>query len=320
MKISRIKGSDSGPITIISMDGASWYRISDLLSQPVLTGAVEILAFEKINPDILSESISSKSSSLHPVDMSLIEFVLPFQPLSYRDFMLFEMHCINAAKGFVKKYLPHLLPVINFYEKIIGKPFPKLKPKKRWYEYPIYYLGNHLTFVPDGATIAIPQYTQELDYELEIGALICTPLKNASPEEAEKAIGGFVVFNDFSARDVQLEEMDSGFGPMKSKNFANSISNVVVSADEIFPVIDKLEVRVDINGKKVVESDTSGMYYSLPEAIAYASWEEQLHPGEFFGSGTVPGCSGIENGCFLQSGDSIRLKINNIGVLENKVI
>lgn len=73
-----------------------------------------------------------------------------------------------------------------------------------------------------------------------------------------------------SARDVQLEEMDSGFGPMKSKNFANSISNVVVSADEILPIIDQLEVRVDINGKKVVESDTSGIYYSLPEAIAYA--------------------------------------------------
>jgi len=66
MKISRIKDSDSVPITIISMDGASWYRIGDLLSQPVLTGAVEILAYEKINPDILSESISSKSSSLHP--------------------------------------------------------------------------------------------------------------------------------------------------------------------------------------------------------------------------------------------------------------
>ncbi|MCP4115705.1 MAG: hypothetical protein GY737_09920 [Desulfobacteraceae bacterium] len=62
------------------------------------------------------------------------------------------------------------------------------------------------------------------------------------------------------------------------------------------------------------------MHYSLAEAIAYASWEEQLHPGEFFGSGTVPGCSGMENGSLLGSGDSIRLEIKGVGVLENRVV
>jgi 2-keto-4-pentenoate hydratase/2-oxohepta-3-ene-1,7-dioic acid hydratase in catechol pathway len=158
-----------------------------------------------------------------------------------------------------------------------------------------------------------------LDYELEIGLVICKMLKNATPQEALEAIGGFVVFNDFSARDVQLDEIRCGFGPMKAKNFANAVSNIVATADEILPQIDNLKVSVTINGKQVEANTTAGMHYTIAEAIAYASCEEQLYPGEFFGSGTVPGCTGFENGHFLKSGDTIRLEIEKIGVLENTV-
>ena len=112
--------------------------------------------------------------------------------------------------------------------------------------------------------------------------------------------------------------MRSGFGPVKAKNFANAISNVVTGAKELLPLISSLKVRVSINGEKIVETDMSGMRHSLPEAIAYASLEERLRPGEFFGSGTVPGCSGIENGRLLNRGDSIRLEIDGVGALENR--
>jgi len=319
MKIAKIEIADSGTLSVVSMDGELWYSASEIISDPLLIDVVEILGFEKKYPGRLSEEILAKSDSLKPIEFSLNKCVIPFQPLSYRDFMLSEKHYIDAARGFAKKYLPHLMPIINIYEKITGKTFPKLKPSKRWYSYPIYYLGNHLTFVSHGDLIEIPSYTKELDYELELGAILCDHLKNASPEDAEKAIGGFVVFNDFSARDVQMDEMSCGFGPMKTKNFANSISSIVISADEILPVIDQMKVNVNINGKRIIENDTSGMHYSLAEAIAYASWEEQLYPGEFFATGTIPGCTGIENGCFLSSGDSIQLEIKGVGVLENKV-
>ncbi len=166
---------------------------------------------------MIAHSAASRDA-LSSEEVSGHECILPFHPRSYRDFMLYEAHFINAARGFVKKYMPKLAPAIAMYEKAFKKPFPKLKPKNRWYTYPIYYMGNHLNFVTDKCIIKIPEYTRELDYELELGAVITAPLKNASPEEAENAIGGFVVFNDFSARDVQLEEMDSGFGPMKTKN------------------------------------------------------------------------------------------------------
>ena len=320
MKISRVAYPDSAPFPVISMDGDSWHVANDPSGKPPLAEVVDILAFEMANPGGLSERLLSQGASRPPsVDMSTVQRTLPFQPLSYRDFMLYEKHCIDASRGFVKKYLPHLAPMIAIYEKITGKPFPKLKPQKRWYNYPIYYMGNHLSFVTDQAVIEIPSYTKDLDYELELGALLCRPLKNASPEDAEKAIGGYVVFNDFSARDVQMDEMASGFGPIKAKNFANSISNAVISADSVGPDLEQLRARVIINGKTIVDTDMKGMRYSLPEAIAYASWEEQLYPGEFFATGTVPGCSGMENGHLLKRGDSIRLEIDGVGKLENRV-
>jgi 2-keto-4-pentenoate hydratase/2-oxohepta-3-ene-1,7-dioic acid hydratase in catechol pathway len=257
-------------------------------------------------------------------DLTLSEFqeenyqeILPFQPSAYRDFMLYEKHAIDAARGFVKKYMSNLLPIVNVYEKLFRKPFPKLKPKKRYYKYPIYYMGNHLNFISNGDAIKIPSYTEELDYELEIAAVITKPLKNASIEEVENAIGGFLILNDFSARDVQLDEMETGFGPMKTKNFGSSISSIVVSKDSILSQIENLQVKVIINNKSIIESNTKGKRYSFQEAIAYASWEEQLHPGELFGSGTIPGCTGIENGVMLKKGDIITLEVEGIGQLTN---
>lgn len=245
---------------------------------------------------------------------------IPFQPSAYRDFMLYEKHAIDAARGFVKKYMSHLSPIINMYEKLFRKPFPKLKPKKRYYQYPIYYMGNHLNFISNNDSISIPSYTKELDYELELAAVITKPLLNASIEEVNDAIGGFLILNDFSARDVQLDEMESGFGPMKTKNFGNAISSIVVGKDEIINQLDDLQVKVIINNKTIVESNTKGNLYSLQEAIAYASWEEQLHPGELFGSGTIPTCTGIENGVMLHKGDTITLEVEGIGQLTNKII
>jgi len=319
MKIMMLVDEQLGEFPVISVDNENWYRASDLISAPICSSTLDLLIFQSDNPGVIANLISEKLNEIDAVDCANYLPILPFQPLSYRDFMLFEEHYINAKRGFITKYLPHLLPLINIYERVANKTFPKLKPEKRWYEYPIYYLGNHLTFVKDKSEISIPAYTEELDYELELGAVLCRSIKNATVEEAQQAIGGFVVFNDFSARDVQADEMKCGFGPMKAKNFANSISNAVVSADEILPVIDKLKVKVIINDELIVSADTSNMYYSLAEAIAYASWEEQLYPGEFVATGTIPGCTGIENGQMLKSGDHIRLEISQIGSLVNTV-
>ncbi|WP_424001355.1 fumarylacetoacetate hydrolase family protein [Maribacter sp. IgM3_T14_3] len=287
-----------------------------------IKGQWQMIKDEKIT---FLDLINLPANKIDSLQMELIEEFesyqqrISFQPTAYRDFMLYEKHAIDAARGFVKKYMVYLLPVVMTYEKIFRRPFPKLKPKKRFYQHPIYYMGNHLNFISEGDSIKIPSYTKEMDYELELGVVICKPLKNASIDQVNDAIGGFLILNDFSARDIQLDEMDSGFGPMKTKNFGSSISSVIVRKESLIHQVDNLKVKVIINGKTIVESNTKDKTYSLQEAIAYASWEEQLYPGELFGSGTIPGCTGIENGVMLNKGDTITLEIEGIGSLTNKI-
>ena len=246
--------------------------------------------------------------------------IIPFEPRSYRDFMLYERHAVDAARGFVRCFMPKFVPIVRTYEALTGRDFPKLKPRPLWYHQPVYYMGNHLAFVTDGADVAIPSYTRALDYELELGFVISHSLFNASPEEGESAIGGFVVLNDFSARDVQLEEMNSGFGPQKAKHFASAISNVVVTADEVLPSWRSLKGYVKINGHLVAEPTSESPRWSLGEVLAHASRSERLYPGEFFGTGTFPSGSGIETGQFLSEGDTVEIAIYGVGSLTNRII
>lgn len=245
--------------------------------------------------------------------------VLPFEPRSFRDFMLYERHAIDAARGFVKTYMPGAWPFVRAYERIIGPPFPLLKPSRLWYREPIYYMGNHLAFAGDGEGIAIPSYADGVDYELELGFVLKSALYNAGAEDAEAAIGGFVVVNDFTARSVQRNEMRSGFGPQKSKHFRNGLSNAVVSADEILPRWGDLKGEVRINGRLVAEPLSAGARWTLGEALAHASRSERLYPGELFATGTLPGGSGIEAGRMLSAGDTVEIAIDGVGRLRNTI-
>jgi 2-keto-4-pentenoate hydratase/2-oxohepta-3-ene-1,7-dioic acid hydratase in catechol pathway len=244
---------------------------------------------------------------------------LPFTPLSFRDFMFYERHAIDAARGFVRTFMPGTWPIVRGWEACFGSPFPALKPNALWYRQPIYYMGNPLSFVSDGDAVAVPPYSRALDYELELGFVLAKPLLNATPEDAEAAIGGFVVVNDFSARDVQRAEMQSGFGPQKSKHFASAMSRVVVSADEILPRWRDLTGFVRHNGRLVSEPSAQRPKWSLGEALAHVSRSEQLLPGELFATGTLPGGSGIETGNLLAAGDTIEIGITGIGSLMNRI-
>lgn len=285
-------------------EAASWSTcVIDLLTAPADVQA-EIVAIAKDLPcdDTVGRSV-----------------LLPFQPRSFRDFMLFEGHAIDAARGFVRAFRPHLYPFITAYERFTGSEFPKLKPKKLWYRQPIYYMGNALTVVGDGATITRPSYTKALDYELELGFVLSREICNASSKEAEAAIGGFLVVNDFSARDVQLDEMASGFGPQKSKHFATAISTTLVTADEVLPRWPDIRGWVKVNGELIARPASERPHWSLGEALAHASRDERLYPGELFATGTLPGGSGIENGQLLVPGDVVEIGIEGIGKLTNVV-
>lgn len=245
--------------------------------------------------------------------------VLPFQPLSFRDFMLYERHAIDAARGLVRRLHPGQARAAEAFEKVTRRPFPLFKPKSLFYRQPIYYMSNHLSFLPSGAPVAIPSYSSALDFELEIGFVLKAPLYDASPGEALDAIGAFVVINDFSARDVQRAEMATGLGPQKSKHFASSMSVLAVTADEILPCIDDLSGSVSINGATVSTVFSRGMQWSIGDVLAHASRGEQLFPGELFATGTLPGGCGMETGRWLRPGDRLSLAIDQIGEITHTI-
>ncbi|KAI5921028.1 FAA hydrolase [Camillea tinctor] len=246
---------------------------------------------------------------------------LPFQPRSYRDFMLFERHYYGASMGMTKKFRPWVHTLARVYWTVTGAEFPWFKPHPLWYQQPIFYQSNHLAFYSDGAPIHYPKYCEYLDVELELGIILGRSLFNATPEEATSAIAGFCVFNDFSVRNGQMAEMASGFGPQHSKSFANSISSTVVSADEVLPNIDRLIGRIVVNDRVVQEPLIGKWQFSLGEAIAHVSKGTRLYPGEFFGSGTFPSGAGIEYAAFqLHVGDTVRLEIDGIGSVTNTII
>ena len=102
-----------------------------------------------------------------------------------------------------------------------------------WYRLPIFYFSNVSEIRGPDDPIWSPAASQELDYELEVAALIDTPALDLPPERAEEAIGGYTIFNDWSARDLQREETAVRLGPAKGKDFASSFGPWLVTPDEL---------------------------------------------------------------------------------------
>jgi 2-keto-4-pentenoate hydratase/2-oxohepta-3-ene-1,7-dioic acid hydratase in catechol pathway len=262
-------------------------------------------------------------------DRASVELLSPVpRPESIRDFMVFEQHVINCTRRF--EMPPWRASLDQAVESVFGRKATLAYRKARsWYERPAYYKGNRMTVVGDGAAVTIPRYTQRFDWELEFGVFLCKQGRDIPKEKASEFIGGFAIFNDFSARDIQGREMRSRLGPAKGKDFdgGNAIGPALVTPDEI-PDPYNLEMRARLNGQEVSYGHTSGMRWKFEDMIAYVSQDETLYPGDFLGSGTgtVPEsganrcCCGLEMGLFLKAGDTIELEVEKIGKLINHVL
>jgi 2-keto-4-pentenoate hydratase/2-oxohepta-3-ene-1,7-dioic acid hydratase in catechol pathway len=263
------------------------------------------------------------------LDRAAVEMLPPVpRPESIREFMVFEQHVINCTRRFE---MPQWRASIDrFVEKTLGRKTTLAYKKARpWYERPVYYKGNRMSVIGDGARVTIPRYTQKFDWELEFGIFLCKQGRDIPKEKAPEFIGGYTIFNDFSARDIQGREMGGRLGPAKGKDFdgGNAIGPVLVTPDEI-PDPYNLDMRARINGEEVSYGHTKGMRWKFEDLIAYVSQDETLYPGEFFGSGTGTVhesganrcCCGLEMGRFLKAGDTVELEVERIGKLTNHVV
>jgi 2-keto-4-pentenoate hydratase/2-oxohepta-3-ene-1,7-dioic acid hydratase in catechol pathway len=225
------------------------------------------------------------------------------QPPQMRDFLCFEKHLQQAFAAVAK---------LRGTEARI----PKI-----WYERPIFYHPNRFNVCGTGADVPWPRYTERLDFELEFGCYIGKPGKDIPRERAREHVFGYTIFNDFSARDEQTLEMMGQLGPGKGKDFDNSnvMGPCLVTADEIENVYD-LAMICRVNGEEWGRGNSRDMHWKFEDCIAHVSRSETVHPGEFFGSGTVGDGCGLEHMRFLAPGDVVELEVEGIGILKNRVV
>jgi 2-keto-4-pentenoate hydratase/2-oxohepta-3-ene-1,7-dioic acid hydratase in catechol pathway len=140
--------------------------------------------------------------------------------------------------------------------------------------------------------------------------------RNAQPDEAQRAIFGYTIMNDWSARDVQRAEMAMRLGPAKSKDFATSLGPYIVTADEFDPR-DGLTMQVRVNGETWFETHSARMHWSFAQMISYVSSSEDVYPCDVYGSGTVFGGCGLDQDRWLPRGATVELEVAGLGILRN---
>jgi 2-keto-4-pentenoate hydratase/2-oxohepta-3-ene-1,7-dioic acid hydratase in catechol pathway len=236
------------------------------------------------------------------------------EPRQIRDFNNFEQHIRDAPWG-----------VAKLRARLAGQPEPDRSKVPAvgevTFKQPIFYISNRFNVVGNDAEVEWPSYSEWLDFELEFGVFIGKRGKNIPKSRAAEHIFGYAVFNDFSARDRQVREMEGWMGPTKGKSFdtGNAIGPWIVTRDEI-PDAQRLAVSLRVNGEVWAKNSTAGMIHSFEDMVSFVSQDETVHPGEFFGSGTIGGCCGLESDRWLKDGDVVEAEVERIGVLRNRVV
>ncbi|CAN5804937.1 hypothetical protein BH24CHL5_BH24CHL5_01260 [soil metagenome] len=199
-----------------------------------------------------------------------------------------------------------------------------------WYRLPIFYFSNVSEMRGPGDPVWAPRGSSELDYELEICAVIDTPVRNTTAEQGEQAIGGFTILNDWSARDLQRDESTVRLGPAKGKDFASTLGPWLVTPDELADARSgkgyDLAATAEVNGRQLSAGKWSDIAFSFGEMVERASADALLRPGDLLGSGTVgTGClleirddSGF--GRYLEPADEVTLRVDRLGALTTSVI
>src|SRR5579871_5079461 len=231
----------------------------------------------------------------------------PLPPVaSIRDFYAFEQHVKAARKLRGLDIIP------------------------QWYQVPVFYFTNPVAVIGDGDEVSAPTASEMLDYELEIACVIGKKASDLPADDsAMGCVAGFTIMNDWSARDLQKNEMILSLGPSKSKDFATSLGPELVSFDELRDRYSNgkldLAMSAKVNGRELSRGNAKDMYYTWPQILAHASRDTELRPGDVIGSGTVgTGCilelTPEVAGGWLKPGDVVELTIERLGTLRNRVV
>jgi 2-keto-4-pentenoate hydratase/2-oxohepta-3-ene-1,7-dioic acid hydratase in catechol pathway len=243
-----------------------------------------------------------------PVPLAGARLLAPVAgPPSLRDFYAFEQHVrtARARRG--------------------------LEMHPDWYELPVFYFSNPHAIVGPDDPVAAPPRSAELDYELEVACVLGAGADEVGLDDADRLVAGFMVMNDWSARDVQRREMQLSLGPVKGKDFATSLGPWLVTTAEFAPrglrMVPGAAMTARVNGVEYSRANLDGLWWSFAEMLAYAAEAAPVGRGDVLGSGTCgTGCilelslvHGNEKYPYLRPGDQVELEVEGLGVLANRV-
>lgn len=230
------------------------------------------------------------------------------QPPTIRDFYAFEQHVVA------------------------GRRSRGLEMIKEWYELPVFYFTNPSSLAGHGDAVAVPPGCQKLDFELEVAAVVGRRGENLKVSEARRHIVGYMLMNDWSARDLQRKEMLVGLGPAKGKDFRSSFGPALVTADELEPLRKgqafDIALSASVNGREYSRDTLANIYWSFEEMLSFASRGTVVNAGDVLGSGTCgTGCiselsltHGEDKYPWLKPGDQVEFKADILGTLANTIV
>lgn len=233
--------------------------------------------------------------SAYPLDRVHIEAPIPRPGKIIHTAGNFREHAKEGTSAGWEFPMPHWISFLKSPSAIVGPYDPIVKPK----------------------------FTSKLDHEIEVAIVIGRRAKNLSPAEAERAIAGYMVFNDVTARDIQREEMKSGL-----LNFGKNLDTFavfgpwLVTRDSV-PDVHKLKMELKVNGDPRQVSNTDHLSVTIPEIVSHYSWVT-LEPGDIISTGTVAGVAAFRTPdptpFFLKAGDLVETEVESLGQQRNRVV
>ncbi|WP_432825918.1 fumarylacetoacetate hydrolase family protein [Dactylosporangium sp. CA-092794] len=271
------------------------------------TGLLELLGDDGTRLAEAAARARSAPAARRRLDTLRLEAPIPVPP-SIRDFMAFE---------------EHLLP-------ILAARGATLDPA--WYEFPAFYFTNPAAVLGPTDDVPCAPGGAELDFELEIAAVIGAAGRDLTPEQGTACIAGYLLMSDWSARDLQRRERGIGLGPVKGKDWATSFGPYFVTPDEL-PLdpggrTPDLRMTASVNGRPYSGGRLSELFWTFGQMIAYASRGTEVRPGDVIGSGTVgTGCiadlaarHSPEEYPWLRAGDVVRLEAGSLGAIQATLV
>jgi 2-keto-4-pentenoate hydratase/2-oxohepta-3-ene-1,7-dioic acid hydratase in catechol pathway len=286
-----------------------------------------ILAADRVVPaaSVLGEKFSSVMDVLrswdnvHPriakacEDKSFAEKSAPLSSVKLLAPLLYPgtFYCAGA------NYWDHLNEMAAIAKKTTGRDVHIAKPAEPWF-----FLKTAAgSIIGDGAPARLPRFSQQVDWEAEIAAVIARPTRNISEDDALSAVAGYVIVNDLSARDLMKREgsifVYDWIGQKCFEDAAPMGPWLTPAAYVSDP--NNLDIKLWVNGVLKQDSNTSKMVHNTAEQIAYLSRHITLQPGDVIATGTPAGV-GLPKGEFLKAGDEVKIEIAELGTLTNRMV